>query len=117
MIDTIMVMNEVFSTGYCSITWLNKSFSTNSSALIGSVYLYFVKRRIQDPMTQNLKKEFTYVAIAVGSSLFLSSKSYLFKCSYKVGVVRGGFSMAARAIELWNVSLIPIILWNWAVLQ
>ena len=25
--------------------------------------------------------------------------------------------MAARAIELWNVSLIPIILWNWAGLQ
>ena len=82
MIDAIMVMNEVFSSGYCSITWLTKSFSTNSSALIGSVYLYFVKGRIQDPMTQNLKREFTFVAIAVGSSLFVSSKSYLFKCSY-----------------------------------
>lgn len=54
----------------------------DASASLGLVYLNFVRKRIQDPMSQNFRKELMFIGIAVGVSVVASLQSHITKCKY-----------------------------------
>ena len=109
------MMNKEYDYDYCSITWYYKSFAVDTEALLGCGYMYYVRKRIEDPMNQKFKREMTMVALSIVIAIALSTKSYEIKCRY---ISRSLFnresysSIFAVMVEFWNMIMIPLLIWN-----
>ena len=74
VLDIFNMMFDSYDFQYCSISWGWKCFVTNYSACLGCVYMYNVKKRIEDPMNQKFFKEVLLVIITFGLAFLLSYK-------------------------------------------
>ena len=113
--DLTVMMARTYDYSYCAVSWEYKCFTMDLSACLGLLYMYRVKKRIEDPMNQNLRKELTSVFAAFALSTLLSVKSYEVKCNY---IKRSLFALDsslsstfAVIIEFWSLGMLPALVW------
>jgi len=72
IIDLIQMMSSSYTIPYCHISWGYKSFVEDFTAILSLVYLHFVRKRIKDPMTQNIQKEIGGLVLCIIMCVILS---------------------------------------------